>query len=248
MRSRRAFLLAATFAGTLSIPVVRAQTYPVKPVRIVVAFSAGTTSDILARMFGVRLTESLKQQIVVDNRASASGVIAGELTAKALPDGYTLFMAYHQHTVNAALNPKLPYHAVNDFTPISQLTRAGLLLVINPSSPPKNLKDLVAFSNTRAGGLNAAVPGAATALTGGLFKLVTNARMTLVPYKGGAPASLALVAGEVDVGFMDIPSVASHISNGKVNALAVTTERRVRMIPNVPTVTEAGMPVDWKTK
>jgi len=112
-----------------------AQDYPTRPIRFITAAAQGGTSDILARTFATYLTESLKQPVVVDNRASASGVIAGELTANAPPDGYTILLAYHQHTVNAALNPKLPYHPVNSFTPITQLTTAGLLLVVNPSTP-----------------------------------------------------------------------------------------------------------------
>src|SRR5262245_47701870 len=125
-----------------------AQDYPTRAIRFITAAAQGGTSDILARSFAVYLTQDLGQPIVVDNRASASGVIAGELTANAPPDGYTIFLAYHQHTVNAALNPKLPYHAVNSFTPITQLTTAGLLLVVNPASPPKNLQEFVEWTKS----------------------------------------------------------------------------------------------------
>src|SRR5689334_24325901 len=128
----RALLVAFSFAVTAQSP---AQDYPTRPIRFITAAAQGGTSDILARTFAVYLTEALKQPVIVDNRARASGVIAGELTANAPPDGYTILLAYHQHTVNAALNPKLPYHAVNSLTPITQLTRAGLMLVVNPSTP-----------------------------------------------------------------------------------------------------------------
>src|SRR3989442_5993123 len=127
----------------LATPASAQQDYPTRPIRFITAAAQGGTSDILARVFGARLSEVLKQPVVVDNRASASGVIAGELTANAPPDGYTLLLAYHQHTVNALLNPKLPYHPVNSFTPITQLTTAGFMLVVNPATPVTNLKEFV---------------------------------------------------------------------------------------------------------
>src|SRR5882762_7603250 len=130
------------------------QDYPARPIRLITAAAQGGTSDILARIFAVYLTESLKQAVVVDNRASAAGVIAGELTANAPPDGYTLVLAYHQHTVNTALNPKLPYHPVNSFPPITQLTSAGLMLVVNPSTPVRRLEEFVNWTRNHAGPLN----------------------------------------------------------------------------------------------
>src|SRR5438477_5174885 len=146
----RALLLPLGLACAAPVP---AQDYPTRPIRFITAAAQGGTSDILARIFAVHLTESLKQPVVVDNRASASGVIAGELTANAPPDGYTLLLAYHQHTINAALNPNLPYHPVNDFTPITQLTRAGFLLVVNTASPPRNLQEFIEWTK-RSGELN----------------------------------------------------------------------------------------------
>ena len=124
-------------------PATAQQDYPNRPIRMITPAAPGGTTDFLARLFGAKLTEVFKEQVIVDNRGSAAGVIAGEITAHAAPDGHTLLLAYHQHTVNAALISKLPYHPVNDFTPITQLTAAGLLLVINPSSPAKNLKEFV---------------------------------------------------------------------------------------------------------
>src|SRR2546421_5648296 len=131
-----------------------AQDYPARPIRLITPAAPGGTTDLLARLFGAKLGEIFGQQVIVENRASASGVIAGEITAKAPPDGYTLLLAYHQHTINAALSPNLPYHPVNDFTPITQLTRAGLLLVVNPSSPPRTLQEFVAWTRKRSGALN----------------------------------------------------------------------------------------------
>ena len=194
----------------------------------------------LARMFGIRLTESLKQQIVVDNRASASGVIAGELTAKALPDGYTIFMAYHQHTVNAALNPRLPYHAVNDFTPISQLTRAGLILVVNPSSPPKNLKEFIDWTKNFKGALNFGSAGAGSGghLAGELYNLAMKIKAQHIPYKGSAPSLIDLVAGQYHYNFLGMLAAQALVKGGKLRALAVTAPKRVPSHGDLPAMNE----------
>src|SRR5260221_14178790 len=169
-RARGALLLALSLA--LAAPASAQQDYPTRPIRFIPAAAQGGTSDILARTFAVHLTDGLKQPVVVDNRASASGVIAGELTANAPPAGYTLFLAYHQHTVNAALNPKLPYHAVNSFTPITQLTSAGLMLVVNPATPVSTLKEFVEWTKTYKGPLNFGSAGIGTggALAGARFQ------------------------------------------------------------------------------
>src|SRR5260221_6124029 len=149
MRWRWLWVLGLLVAG-----IAQAQDYPNRTLRLITPAAQGGTTDLLARLFGARLSEIFKQQVIVDNRASASGVIGGDMTAKAAPDGYTLLLAYHQHTINAALNASLPYHPVNDFTPITQLTRAGLLLVINPSSPPRTLQEFVEWTKSRPGELN----------------------------------------------------------------------------------------------
>ena len=132
---------AAGLLLSLACAAAAQDSYPNRPVRLVTPAAPGGTTDILARLVGARLTEALKQQVIVDNRASASGVVAAEIVANSPPDGYTLFLPYHQHTVNAAMNPKLPYHAVDSFTPITQLTAAGLLLVVNPATPVKTVKE-----------------------------------------------------------------------------------------------------------
>src|SRR5450759_1617132 len=129
----------------LEAPALAQQDYPSRPIRLITPAAPGGTTDLLARVFAARLSDAFKQQVIVDNRASASGVNAGELTANAPPDGYTLMLTYHQHTINAALNPKLPYHPVTSFTPITQLTTAALLLVVNASSPPRTLDEFVAW-------------------------------------------------------------------------------------------------------
>jgi len=153
---RKLFAVAAACAALIATlpPASAADTYPSHPIRLITPAAPGGTTDFLARLMGTRLSEVLKEQVVVDNRASASGVIAADITAHSPPDGYTLFLGYHQHTVNAALNPNLPYKVVDDFTPITQLTAAGLLLLVNPSSPPKTLKEFVEWTQNFKGPLN----------------------------------------------------------------------------------------------
>jgi tripartite-type tricarboxylate transporter receptor subunit TctC len=154
------------------------QDYPSRAIRLITPAAQGGTTDILARIFGAKLSEVFKQQIVVDNRASAAGVIAGQMTASAAPDGYTLLLAYHQHTVNAALNPKLPYHPVDSFTPITQLTSAGLMLLVNPSTPANNLAEFIDWTKNFTGALNfgSAGIGSGGHLAGELYKLMTGVK------------------------------------------------------------------------
>jgi len=220
---------------------VPAQDYPNRPIRIYVPAAPGGTTDLLARLFGAKLGELLKQQVVVENRASASGVIAGELTAKAPPDGYTLLLAYHQHTINGALSPNLPYHPVNDFTPITQLTRAGLLLVVHPDSPPRTLQEFVAWTKKRSGELNfgSAGLGSGGHLAGELYNQMAHVKAQHIPYKGSGPALVDLIGGRYDYNFAGIQAAQPHVRSGKLRGLAVTTPQRVAAMPDVPAVAEA---------
>ena len=228
-------LLSFTLAGPVS-----AQDYPTRAIRFITAAAQGGTSDILARIFAVHLTESLKQPVVVDNRASSSGVIAGELTANAPPDGYTIFLAYHQHTVNAALNPKLPYHPVNSFTPITQLTRAGLMLVVNPQTPVTNLKEFVEWTRSYKGALNFGSAGIGTGghLAGELYKVMAGVKAEHIPYKGAGPALMDLVAGQYHFNFSGIQPAQVQVRAGKLRGLAVTTPKRIAALPDIPAVAE----------
>jgi tripartite-type tricarboxylate transporter receptor subunit TctC len=233
--------LVAVLALVLAAGPLSAQDYPTRPIRFITAAAQGGTSDILARSFAVYLTQDLGQPVIVDNRASASGVIAGELTANAPPDGYTILLAYHQHTVNAALNPKLPYHAVNSFTPITQLTTAGLMLVVNPASPPKNLQEFVEWTKSYKGPLNFGSAGIGTGghLAGELYKLMTGVKAEHIPYKGSGPALLDLIAGQYQFNFAGIQAAQTQVRAGKLRGLAVTTPKRIAALPDVPAVAEA---------
>jgi tripartite-type tricarboxylate transporter receptor subunit TctC len=221
---------------------VQAEEYPSRALKIIVPAAPGGTTDLLARLFGAKLTESLKQPVAVENRSSASGVIAGELTAKAPADGYTLLLAYHQHTVNAALNPNLPYHPVNDFTPITQLTSAGLFLVVNPASPPQNLQQFVEWTKRfKEGELNfgSAGLGSGGHLAGELYKQMSGVSAQHIPYKGSGPAMVDLVAGRYHFNFAGLQGAQTQVRAGKLRGIAVTTPKRLAAMPDVPAVAEA---------
>lgn len=218
-----------------------AANYPSKPIRLITPAAQGGTTDLLARLFGARLSDTFKQQVLVDNRASASGVIAGEMTAKAEPDGYTLLLAYHQHTVNAALSSKLPYHAVNNFTPITQLTSAGLMLVVHPSAPPKTLAEFIDWTRNFKGALNfgSAGIGSGGHLAGELYKQMTGVKAEHVPYKGAGPAMMDLIANQYHYNFSGLQGAQTQIRAGKLRGIAITTPKRVASLPDVPAVAEA---------
>jgi tripartite-type tricarboxylate transporter receptor subunit TctC len=235
--------VCASFAGLIafSARAFAADTYPSRPIRMITPAAPGGTTDFLARLISIRLSDALKVQVVVDNRASASGVIAGELTAHALPDGYTLFVGYHQHTVNAALNPKLPYHAVNDFTPITQLTAAGLLLTVNLASPPKDLKEFVEWTKNYKGPLNfgSAGIGSGGHLAGELYNLMAGIKAQHIPYKGAGPALIDLVGGQYQYSFAGMAGAMTLVRAGKLRGLAVTAPKRLAALPDIPAVAEA---------
>lgn len=241
MNPRRAFSAFTLLLVLAAALPAAAQDYPARPIRFITAAAQGGTSDILARTFAVHLTEALKQPVVVDNRASASGVIAGELTANAPPDGYTLLLAYHQHTVNAALNPKLPYHPVNSFTPITQLTTAGLMLVVNPATPVTGLKQFVEWTKSYKGPLNFGSAGIGTGghLAGELYKQMTGVKAEHIPYKGSGPALMDLIAGQYQFNFAGLQAAQVQVRAGKLRAIAVTTPKRIAALPDLPAVAEA---------
>src|SRR3989442_1612156 len=214
----RVFCLSFVLLGlAVGAQALAQQDYPSRPIRLITPAAQGGKTDLLARIFGARLAEVFKQQVVVDNRASAAGVIAGELTANAPPDGYTLLLAYHQHTINAALNPNLPYHPVNSFTPITQLTSAALMLVVNPSTPVRNLEEFVDWTRNYAGPLNygSAGNGSGGHLAGELYKLMTGVKAEHIPYKGSGPAMVGLGGGQYPHNFPRIPGGQPPAPTGK---------------------------------
>lgn len=233
--------LAAALAVAIASPTSAQQDFPSKPIRIITPAAQGGTTDILARVFGAKLQEVFKQQVLVDNRASASGVIAGEMVATAAPDGHTLLLAYHQHTVNAALNPKLPYHPVNSFTPITQLTSAPQMLVVHPSSPAKNLAEFITWTKNFQGALNFGSAGIGTGghLAGEMYKQMTGVKAEHVPYKGSGPALTALLAGEYHFNFAGLQAAQTQVRAGRIRAIAVTSPKRAASLPDLPAMAEA---------
>jgi len=218
--------------------------YPTRPIRFIIPAPPGGTTDILGRLVGQRLTDILKQQVVVDNRGGAGGVVAAEITAKAAPDGYTLLVAYHSHTTNASLNPKVPYRPVDDYRPITQATRAGLVLVVNLQMPVKTVQELIAYGKANPGKLNfsSAGNGSGGHMAGELLKQMTGIQAQHVPYKGTGPSLIDVAGGQIEMSFAGMVPVQPLIRSGRVRALAVTTAQRIPSLPDLPTVAEAGLP------
>ncbi len=220
---------------------VAAQSYPARAVRIVVPFPAGGPTDIVTRLMAAKMTETLGQQVVVDNRGGAGGAIGTEQVAKSAPDGYTLVMGtIGGLAVAKSLNPKLGYDTLRDFAPITQSVSVTSVLVVHPSVPAKNVRELLALAQKSPGRLNYASSGNGTIthLAGELFKLMGKVNITHVPYKGGAPALVALVAGEVDMSYENSLIITPHVRSGKVKGLAVTSAKRSALLPDLPTIAE----------
>ena len=243
---RRA-LTAAAFAVAFAVLSTSAfaQGYPNKPIRLVVGFTPGGVSDVLARAISARLSQNLGQQVVVDNRPGAGTTIASEFIAKSAPDGYTLYFCdATTHAINASLYTRLPYDSVKDFTFISLVASTPLLLVVNPALPARTVPELIALAKSRAGQLNYASSGNGTIvhLAGETFKSMAGVDLLHVPYKGSAPATVAVIAGDVAFIFSTMPAALPHVKSGKLRALAVTTPARVAAVQDIPTVAESGLP------
>ena len=219
--------------------------YPDRPLRLIVPFPPGGGNDILARAVGQRLAESIGQQVVVDNRGGAGGIVGAELAAKAVPDGYTLLLgSLGSLAHNPALRPQLPYDPLRDFAPVSLLANSAFILVVNPSLPAKSVAEFIALAKAKPGSLNYASAGQGSSLhmTGEIFKATTGVDIVHVAYKGTAPALTELMAGQVQASFSTMPPALPHVKTGKLRALAVTTAKRALAAPDVPTVAEAGVP------
>ena len=217
--------------------------YPSKPVRIIVPFAAGGGTDILARLVGQKLTETLGQSIIVDNRAGAGGTIGTELAARAPADGHTLLMVNAGHVINASLYKSLPYDTLKSFAPVSLVGTASYLLVVHPSVPVKSVNDLIKLGTSGAPLAYASSGNASTThLAAELFNSLAGTKMTHVPFKGGGPANTALVSGEVSCYFGSISGSLPHVKTGRLRALAVTGSNRSSALPALPTIAEAGLP------
>ena len=239
-RKKLPLLLAALGLAIPMAPAQAADNYPSRSIRIVTPANPGGTTDFLARLLAIHLTKLWGQQAIVDNRGSASGVNAAEIVKNAAPDGYTLFIPYHQHTVNAALIAKLPYHPVNDFAAITQMTEGGLLLVVNPSHPAKNAKEFVQWAKTTKEPINIGSAGIGSGghLAGELFQLMAGFKAQHIPYKGTGPAIVGLLGGEYHFNFMGLTGAFGQVRAGKLRAIAVTTSKRLPTAPDIPSMSE----------
>ena len=222
-----------------------AQQYPARPVRMLIGFPPGGGTDIVGRIVAQKLSENLGQQIVPENRGGATGMIAAELAAKAAPDGYTVMMAHiSAMSILPSLYPKLTYDVARDFAPITLAAIGPNLLVVHPSLPVKNTRELIALAKARPGQLYYASPGSGSVqhLSAELFKLQAKVDMVHVPYKGSGPSLVDLIAGHVQLDFDSVPVVIGPARQGRLRALGVTSAKRSALLPDIPTISEAGVP------
>jgi tripartite-type tricarboxylate transporter receptor subunit TctC len=243
MKTALRFIAAAMSAGLLA-QVSHAQNYPVRPVRMMVPFQAGGGSDTMGRIVSSKLSERLGQQFVVENRPGAAGSIGADIAARAPADGYTLLLGSTSELVQYPnVNPKVPYDPLRDFAPIGLVGTVPMVLVLHPSLPVKNVKELIALAKSRPGEINfgSAGQGATTHLAVELFNLLTGVKLTHVPYKGSPQAVTDLVAGNVQLGIPTMPAALPFIKAGRVKVLGVTTAKRASNLPDVPTLNEAGV-------
>ena len=232
------------FTALLVAPLAHAQDYPTRPIRMLVASSAGSGVDIVARVVAQRMSERLGVPVVVDNRAGAGGAIGVQLTAKAAPDGYTILMAAPSLTVNATLMRPAPYDVVRDFTPVGQATVSQYVIVAHPAVPARSVKELIALAKSQPGKLNygSGGPGNSTHLAGEYFKSLAGVDIVHVPYKGSGPAIVDLLGGQVQLMFANIVAVLPQVKSGKLRGLATSGATRSVALPDLPTVIEAGVP------
>ena len=238
---RAAALAAATVLGIGCPFITCSQPYPAKPIRMLVGFAPGGSTDTIARIVTPRLSERLGQQVIVENRPGAAGNVAAELAAKAAPDGYTVFMASASHSINASLYPKLSFDAIKDFTAITQVTSSPFILVVHPSIPARNTRELIALAKSRPSMLTYGSGGASSQLAGELFNSMAGVKLVHVPYKSSGPAATDLLGGQIGIMFSAPPAVLSHIAVGKLRALGVTSLRPLSNMPEVPPIAASGL-------
>lgn len=238
-------LAAATLAVAGMGSALAADTYPDKPLTMIVPFSAGGTTDILARIVGQALGQELGQTIIIENKPGAGGNIGAQQASRAKADGYTLFMGtVGTHAINQALYKKLPYDPAKDFAPLSRVANVPNLLVAHPSRPYKTVQEMIAYAKKHPGEVTYGSPGSGASphVSGALFQSMTGAELTHVPYKGSAPAISDLLGNQIAVMFDNMPSAIQHVRSGKLRPIAVTTAKRSPELPDVPTIAEAGVP------
>lgn len=243
MKRSALFFCLATVAGALTPPVLAQQPYPAKPIRLILPFPPGGSTDIVARLIGQKLTESWSVPVLVDNRPGAGGNIAAEVAAKSAPDGHTLFQVNVANAIGATLYPKLNYDLVSSFAPVTQLATTPYVLLAHTSVPATNTRELIGIAKSRPGVLNYASAGAgsATHLSGELLKALSGTNILHVPYKGTGPAVTALLSGEVDLYFATVPAAVPLVKSGRIRALGVTSTKRSALMPDVAPIANAGL-------
>lgn len=239
-----AALAAAVLAAGAPAALAAENAYPSRPIRILIPFPAGGSTDLLARMVGQRLTDAWGQPAVADNRVGANAILASEIAAKAAPDGHTLLMVAIGHAANVSLYRKLPYDTLNDFTPLVAVGDVPIFLAVHPQVKATSVKELIALIKAKPGGINCASGGVGAShhLAGELFRQMTGSDFQHIQYKGGGPALIELVGGRVDMMFTPVSTAIQHLKNARLRALAVTSPQRVELTPDLPTIAEAGVP------
>ncbi len=247
MRTPRFRLVAGAvltaLAASLSVPVA-AQTYPSKPVRLIVPFAPGGFTDVVARILGQRLSVSMGQQFIIENKAGAGSTIGTDFVAKSAPDGYTLVMISTTHVISPWIYKSMPYDPIKSFVPVTKLVDSPYVLLVNPKVPARNVQEFIALAKASPDTLRYASSGNGSSqhLMGGLFASLTGTKLQHVPYRGSSGAATDLVAGVVESSFAGVPNALAQVPAGRLRALAVTTAKRIPQLPDVPTLQEAGVP------
>ena len=245
MRAEQALLCIALIPG-VAVSQAQSETgYPSKPIRMIVPSAPGSGPDIMARAIGQKLTEALGQAIVIDDKPGAGGIIGSEAAAKAPPDGYTLIMSNAgAHTVNPSLYAKLPYDPIKDFAPVTLVALAPNILIVHPTLPVRNVKELIALAKAKPGELTfgSGGNGSTAHLSGEMFKTMAGIDIVHIPFKGSPAAVIGVIAGQIALAIPNIPPALPHVRSGKLKALAVTTAKRAAGVPELPTVAESGLP------
>jgi tripartite-type tricarboxylate transporter receptor subunit TctC len=247
MRTPRFRLVAGAvltaLAASLSVPIA-AQTYPSKPVRLIVPFAPGGFTDVVARILGQRLSVSMGQQFIIENKAGAGSTIGTDFVAKAAPDGYTLVMISTTHVISPWIYKSMPYDPIKGFVPVTKLVDSPYVLLVNPKVPARNVQEFIALAKASPDTIRYASSGNGSSqhLMGGLFASLTGTKLQHVPYRGSSGAATDLVAGVVESSFAGVPNALAQVPAGRLRALAVTTGKRIPQLPDVPTLQEAGVP------